>query len=75
MPGRFAELARFNADRGRGLVHDTATVERMRALQADYDRWQREQIYARARAAGDEVVEHDGGRLLMVCRRRRSWWR
>jgi hypothetical protein len=37
MTSEVSELARYNADRSRGLVFDAAATERMREMQARFD--------------------------------------
>lgn len=43
MPDRFYKLSQYNGERARGIQHDPAWVEEMRALQADFDEWVRQQ--------------------------------
>jgi hypothetical protein len=46
MPARFEELARYNAEVSRGIVHKPEFVARMRTLRADFDEWTHQQILA-----------------------------
>lgn len=39
MPEKFDELARYNSEVARGLVHTDAWRSKMAALQAEFDRW------------------------------------
>lgn len=39
MPARFEALAAYNARVSQGVVHQPAYVERMAALQAEFDEW------------------------------------
>ena len=50
VPGRFDELATYNGERSRGVVHTVEKDARMRALQADFDAWRDRQI------AGDQAI-------------------
>ena len=50
------ELARFNAERARGIMHTPELVARMRVLQGQFDAWQD----ARMRAAGWELTDVPG---------------
>jgi hypothetical protein len=56
VPGRFRELATYNGERSRGVVHTVETAARMRALQADFDAWRDRQI-ARDQAIADGIAE------------------
>lgn len=40
MPARFNDLAQYNAERDRGVLHEPEIVQRM-AAQADFDAWSR----------------------------------
>jgi hypothetical protein len=39
MPGRFYELATYNGEVSRGILHTPEKVEQMRQLQADFNAW------------------------------------
>ena len=41
IPEKFWELADYNAERARGIAHTPEWDERMAALQAEFDEWQR----------------------------------
>ena len=56
VPGRFPELATYNGERSRGVVHTVETDARMRALQADFDARRDRQI-ARDQAIADGIAE------------------
>lgn len=56
IPDRFHELATYNGERTRGVVHTVEKDARMRALQADFDAWRDRQI-ARDQAIADGIAE------------------
>ena len=73
------ELATYNSERARGLVHTDEWNQRMAAAQAAFDAARRAEIHAeaaKARAAGATVVETESGGLLIIPprHRRRRWW-
>lgn len=39
MPEKFIELAQYNAEKSRGLLHTTHKKNRMRILQEEFDIW------------------------------------
>jgi hypothetical protein len=43
MPATFEALARYNAERSRGIVHTTATDNAMARIQVEFDEWARDE--------------------------------
>ena len=60
MPGEFEVLARYNAERARGIVHTPEWDERMASLQAKFDEW--------VRRAPDRSARPRRRRFRQLCR-------
>lgn len=73
------ELATYNSERARGLIHTDEWHQRMARAQEAFDAARRAEIHAeaaKARAAGATVIETEGGGLLIIppSYQPRWWW-
>lgn len=65
MPFEFNDLAIYNGEKGRGIVHIPQYAARMVQLQERFDAWQYEQLCAEAEATGQKLVTLGAGYMLV----------
>lgn len=64
----YAELARYNTDRSRGVLFDAETMARMALQQTQFDREMCAEFIAQAHAKGHAVYAVPGGGMLSAPR-------
>jgi hypothetical protein len=65
MPKKYCQLATYNSECARGLVHTPQWVEFMESLQTQFNVWSEQQIQKMSKHQNTAVMAHEGGTLLM----------